>query len=360
MFQFVKFCILDDTMAPVNFKEHPVVLQSYKNKQACERMLHISRFIFKCFCFSLVLYMDMVYEITGNFFEIKGRLYWCIQAGILSLLGLNLFMYAIKYVNIRRNGLIEITEDQKRLLGIQNSETGYKSPVLKKQPKTSNVNASIISPSSFCVSSAAAVNCFSPFTSRHSRGSSLVESAANSPMTASVGQNQSMNTSSFGNPNVTSSPLRQSLGAIDSPARSDGGSILRSRSLNTSLRRSPGYTEDSIADMKDFSQLLKEQEDSSAHGSILKDANESGQSFWSFNRNVTDFSPMLRKYAYQIASRSPASSKKKTDDADDAGDSAAAEELWKLSGLFCLSHLMERLLSLGRCLRHTHGVELLL
>ena len=82
--------------------------------------------------------------------------------------------------------------------------------------------------------------------------------------------------------------------------------------------------------MKEFSQYLREQDESPLRAS--QEQTDVGASFWSFNRSVTDFSPMLRKYAYQIASRSPASAKKKTDDVDDAGDSGAAEDLWKLAG----------------------------
>ena len=39
-------------------------------------------------------------------------------------------------------------------------------------------------------------------------------------------------------------------------------------------------------------------------------------SFWNYNRTATDYTPILRKYQYQIACRSPASPLSRTDDDD--------------------------------------------
>lgn len=52
-----------------------------------------------------------------------------------------------------------------------------------------------------------------------------------------------------------------------------------------------------------------------------------GQSFWSYNRTVSDYSPMFRKYQYQIACRSPQSAKTKTDEGDDGPAQYEADEV---------------------------------
>ena len=329
-------------MAPINGKEHPVVLQTFKNQQTHEKMKSTSKNILMCFIIAIVLYVDISYDVTSSFFEIQGITYWFIQIGFLSFLVLQGLLNAISYFKMYNAGSVVITSDQRRLLGIDNDDLGYKSPVPKQSPNMEQkVNASIISPSSFCVSSAAAVSRFNPFSSRltSTQSPSFFENH-NSPLSLSNNQlNQSLN-SSIGLENITTSPIAQPLSlsqATTSPARSDGGSVLRSRSLNTSLRRSPGYTDDSISDMKEFNQYLKEQDESPLRAS--QEQTDVGASFWSFNRSVTDFSPMLRKYAYQIASRSPASAKKKADDVDDAGDSGAAEDLWKLAGALTQSEI---------------------
>ena len=42
-----------------------------------------------------------------------------------------------------------------------------------------------------------------------------------------------------------------------------------------------------------------------------------GTSFWNFNRTISDYTPMLRKYIYQAAPRSAQSNKLKDEDNDD-------------------------------------------
>ena len=48
-------------------------------------------------------------------------------------------------------------------------------------------------------------------------------------------------------------------------------------------------------------------------------------SFWNYNRTATDFAPVLSKYQYQIACRSPQSTKLAVDDPDDPSTYRADE-----------------------------------
>ena len=56
----------------------------------------------------------------------------------------------------------------------------------------------------------------------------------------------------------------------------------------------------------------------------------SGPSFWNFNRSVADYTPVLRKYQYQIACRSPQSTKSRTDDDPDDHATYRSEEVLRI------------------------------
>ena len=52
-----------------------------------------------------------------------------------------------------------------------------------------------------------------------------------------------------------------------------------------------------------------------------------GMSFWNFNRTISDYTPMLRKYLYQSASRSAQANKLKDEDIDDGATYGRSDEV---------------------------------
>ena len=65
-----------------------------------------------------------------------------------------------------------------------------------------------------------------------------------------------------------------------------------------------------------------------------------GMSFWNFNRTIADYTPLLRKYLYQSASRSAQANKLKDEDIDDGAASGRGDEVHPLVliGLIATTH----------------------
>ena len=360
-------------MSSPKIREHPVVEKTFTKKRAVESTKQSLYLCFRSLVVTLALYLDLHYQLSASFFEINSWLYWILQSLFLCLSALNFVANIVNYIVTSQRSVVEVTASQKKLLGIQDNEPGFKTA----QPKPAApppVIDSIISPSTFCGSPASASfygNSSSLFgnsfgkspsgaspqmsvspslfpSSGYQQQSSLLSSPAGFANSSSANASynmpgQSAAQHSFATPEPANFSAAN-LSAISAPATSpypldahSDVSGVRHRLQNTSLRRSPMYTDACIKDMKEFSQFLKEHDESShdvtqSHDGSTGNAT-AGQSFWNFNRSVSDMSPMLRKYAYQIACRSPATSKTKRDDRDDAAaDSGMAEEFWSKAG----------------------------
>ncbi len=89
-------------------------------------------------------------------------------------------------------------------------------------------------------------------------------------------------------------------------------------------------TEDCITDLKALDQYLKEQEEKEYRNQLGSGETSpgSGPSFWNYNRSLTDYTPVLRKYQYQIACRSPQSTKSPDNDPDDPATYRGDEVSW--------------------------------
>ena len=339
-------------------REHPVVDKTFVKKRAAESTKQFSYVCVRSFIITMLLYFDLQYEFSATFFELNGLWYWTMEFFIVCLSTFNFTVNMAKYIATLSSGVVEMTEAQKKLLGVQKGESGFKTaqPVVN-QPAAPIID-SIISPSTFCASppptgslnTSSTLFAKSPIlSSANASSSSLLRTngfqqqssllnASSSAYLNSSSANASYNLSAAGqNSFSTPEPASNSAtaAAAASPYQLDASGV-RHRLQNTSTRRSPMYAadDDCIKDMKEFSQFLKEHDDSHCDVTASHDASGiAGQSsFWSFNRSISDLSPMLRKYTYQIACRSPASSKKTRDDHDDAVDSYMAEEFWAKAG----------------------------
>ncbi|KAM6301855.1 transmembrane protein 209 isoform 1-T1 [Podargus strigoides] len=128
--------------------------------------------------------------------------------------------------------------------------------------------------------------------------------------------------SSF-SPSPTGSPYPTSIGPLES-------SGLRSRYRSSPiLYNSPTDKEDYMTDLKSLEKFLQNEEEKQQRvqlGSSDSSSPSSSPTFWNYSRSIADHAQILRKFQYQLASRSQAPSAHK--DEADLSSKQAAEEVW--------------------------------
>ncbi|PIK41025.1 putative transmembrane protein [Apostichopus japonicus] len=107
------------------------------------------------------------------------------------------------------------------------------------------------------------------------------------------------------------------------------GSLLRSRHQTPpTVNRSPLSTEDTISDMNSLNNYLKAHEDRRTLIGSTESSPSGSPSFFSYNRSASDFTYLLGRQQYQLASRSPQSPSLRKDDDPDYPAKYSALESW--------------------------------
>ncbi|XP_056429138.1 transmembrane protein 209 isoform X2 [Hyla sarda] len=121
----------------------------------------------------------------------------------------------------------------------------------------------------------------------------------------------------------SSSSYPSSLGPLE-----NGG--LRSRYRSSPFAySSPAGKDDYMTDLKSLDTFIRSEEEKqqrSQLGSPESSSTSNSPTFWNYSRSIGDYAHTLRKYQYQLASRSQAPSAHK--DEADLGSKQAAEEIW--------------------------------
>ncbi|XP_033745069.1 transmembrane protein 209-like [Pecten maximus] len=325
---------------------------------------------------SLLLYYELNFNTIGSCFEVSHPLLWYTECALIVVFLFNTLANLMVYVRpYLMPSTVEVTDGQKKLLGVKDTELGFRvSP--RKSPSSVSSEGSLIfastpsGQSSFSSSgSPRSVGHVTPtnvgaypghmsfgipspsvsFGSYGSPSTSYDRMPVQNLSSLSVGPN-----ASFGSHNASMSPgmsyshnmsyspgvsfssqgLNLSQGSgLHSSLESSG---LRSRHSLSSFKHSPvmSYDQGQITDQHSLTQFLKEQEEKDTKKALSSpDANNTGgTSFWSYGRSAMDYTHVLRKYMYQLATRSPQSSTARNND-NDQSSSYGGDDVWSKRGV---------------------------
>nr|XP_022296635.1 transmembrane protein 209-like [Crassostrea virginica]XP_022296636.1 transmembrane protein 209-like [Crassostrea virginica] len=110
---------------------------------------------------------------------------------------------------------------------------------------------------------------------------------------------------------------------------------LRSRhSLTQTMKNAAASSSfDRITDLHSLSKFLREQDEKEyLKSAISSPENSSSSSFWSYGRTAMDYTHVLKKYVYQLASRSPHSMTTPNND-NDQSNSFSGDDVWIKRGV---------------------------
>lgn len=319
----------------------PIVEQSWKKRLLLKGARRSFSSVLVNVAVAFILYLELMYGIVLGSIDVNYRLLWYIEfflflSLILSIV-FDVFNYVSNYVFSRQ---LEVTQVQKQLLGVRDNDPGFTlSPVRPQSPAGSEHSLVFtkMSPSQAAYSPGSSHwSSFSHVTPTNAgsfTGPQSYASPGASFLSVSGGQASLDRSASFSHGNLSgySSNASLSQNMPYSPGMSLSsldGSGLRSRLSLSSSFRSPSPS-DKLTDLQSLSMYLKEQEekDYKAHLSS-QDISFNNSSFWSYGRPSLDFSHIVRKNQYQLASRSPQSHKSRADDNDNMG-----EEVWRPLGV---------------------------
>lgn len=377
--------------------ESPVVEKTFRQRHSVKSAQLSLLWAVINLLMALLFYMEIAYGSLIESVIFCHPIIWYCECALTILFSVNVVRDVIRYVYLGlvvSANPIELTDYQMQQLAVRKSEQGFRSPIASSQQScTTNTTPTtpIYSPSNF-MALQHSFNTTSPYPSFHltpghspspytmpghyspsyspgmtpphhtpsphaqygkdrSGGSPghLGGSFIDQSTSYGMGHNSSLSVSMSGapspfTPNLSSLFREDSLGG--SPQNTSMGYGLRSRIApspgltgQTSPQVAPpGGNEGCISDLKALDVLLKEEREKEIQAQLV--ANESspggsgGPSFWRFNRSFSDYTPILRKYQYQIACRSPTSSKSAAKDDDvDESTKYTPDEVWRRVGV---------------------------
>ncbi|XP_046372226.2 transmembrane protein 209-like [Haliotis rufescens] len=286
----------------------------------------------------MLLFIDMSYSTISSYFGLAHPAMWYFECvGIIFWLFrlVPSIVYLVSYTRDYFFGeVVELTEEQARLLRVQKNERGFKVSPRKPVGDQSAQNSFI-----FSASTPVTQTSFASDGSRHSPSSYLSQSPYGGSFMFSQHSPtayQSVSSSTLSPSHSQSFDRSANLSsANNSSTRFDVSdhSGLRSRHNATYTKLSPASTYDTISDMSTLARYLKEQEEKERRGlQASPDTSSQGASFWSFGSSPMDHVNVLRKYQYQVATRSPQSPTAKASSSDQSV-SSGLEEVWSSFGV---------------------------
>ncbi|XP_045161484.2 transmembrane protein 209-like [Mercenaria mercenaria] len=319
-----------------------IVEKSWKKRLLLKDARRSFTSIFMNIAAACFLYMEMTYSIVAGGLDMNSSFLWYIEFIVFLVFMLNIafdvFKYISYYVFSRQ---VEVTRVQKQLLGVRDNDPGFTLSPVRPLSSPGSEHSLVFS------SSPSSQTAYSPTSSPWSSmghvtptnlgsfmGAQSYASPGASFLSTSGGHYSSFDRSaSFSHSNMSgySSGASMSQSLPYSPGMSMSSldcSGLRSRLSLSSSFRSPSPS-DKMTDLQSLSMYLKEQDEKEYRAHLSsQDMSLNGSSFWSYGRPSIDYSHILRKNQYQLASRSPQYHKSGADDNDNMG-----EEVWRPLGV---------------------------
>ncbi|XP_062928262.1 transmembrane protein 209 isoform X1 [Mobula hypostoma] len=279
-----------------------------------------------------MVYMEMTGKLLYKFYKINYWPLWYIEFGLVVLFCLNALTDFWRYF---RSAVVPanlvMTPQQQTLLGIINpvmQTTPQRKPATASTPNSSPPGAlqgqSVLSYSPqrpIGSSPKFSPNCMTGFSPNMQTPSLSGSGSFSSSVMYSPGSSFNMG-SSF-------SPPQNSYVYGNNIASSECSS-LRARYRSAPVAYSAPLTRDEyVTDMKSLENFLRSEEEKqgrSQMGSPDCPSNSSSPTFWNYSRSSVDYAQSLRKFQYQLASRSQAPSAHKDD--TDLGSKLLAGEVW--------------------------------
>lgn len=318
----------------------PIVEQSWKKRVLWKEARSSCSVVSRNVMAMLLLYCEMSYSVIANALKIKHSSLWYMEFTLLMIFVLNILYSMTKYLsNYMFSAQLEVSQIQKHLLGVKDNDSGFVLSPVKPltEPKEHSLvfastpsNQAAYSPSnsprsSLCHVTPASLGSFSisQYSQKNysSLGNSFLSTSGYQPYDQS---------SSYLLGNTTKHSFNTSMSQPYSPGTFSGfdGSGFHSRFNFSTSYRSPSPS-DKMTDLQSLSMYLKEQEEEERKAFLgSQDLSLSSSSFWNYGKPSLDYSYILRKNNYQLASKSPQSHKSRSDDNESMG-----EEVWRPLGV---------------------------
>ncbi|KAK7101684.1 transmembrane protein 209-like [Littorina saxatilis] len=281
-----------------------------------------------------LIYLDINFSTVARFFEIDHWLWRACELGaglllvikiLLNVLSLIYFVWTYMF-----GGPVDLTERQRKLLGVKENEHGFRTPPPQQQKSLQS------SPDSSLIFSTNQGSFSSGEGSPHSMMRPLSPGFI-SPVSASPTQYHSVyspSMSPFSGSFGHSFDMHRSLNSsAPSPGYDQGDSSFRSRRSFSTPRSASTSPYDRIKDRNTLHSFLQEQEEKELRSkqASQETLNMTSSSFWSYGTSALDLTHTLRKYAYQLASHLPQSAAKTS--AADQALMSGVDEVWSKYGV---------------------------
>nr|XP_054751757.1 transmembrane protein 209-like [Lytechinus pictus] len=306
------------------------------------------------FILAVFFFLEMTFSSTIDFFELSHPSIWYVTCAFTVLFTFNSLVDLWRYVIPTLQGMrhpIALSPVEKSMLGVQDNAVGFKLSRQRIASAPANLYSSHQSPSSSSPSVKPPSHYLYSNTTTGSPGASPSLMGAYgtprlTPNSAYKGQYSpgaspssqgsfiSMTGHSFNQtPGSTPHTPAVSSSVLFRDTSGSGGSHLRPRHKSSPIRHSPLMTPDTVisdeAALRSYLSSYEEKEKKNMLGMPDQSPNSS-PSFWAYNRSAADFTYLLGKYQYQLASRSPQSpATGRGKDDQDYPATYGAEEAWE-------------------------------
>ncbi|XP_071960399.1 transmembrane protein 209-like [Antedon mediterranea] len=285
-------------------------------------------------------YFEIKLQYISQLLSCQHPVVWYGECALATVFTINMAVDFSRYffftVNASRNP-VELTNEERVIFGIKEKAYGFKTTPTRSRVHSDPTNTSsslrhCASPSMSYMN--ASNNEGASFHSTLDGNNSFISQNvfSSSPNFAS-GYSPTVPTSYSTFPRPPSSSPHTPVSGYSPIHRDASSTYFRSRTHSTPVNSSPVTMggDDVITDTASLQSYLKAFEEKEKRNQLNgADLSPSGSpSFWTYNRTAAEFTPVLRKYQYQLASRSPQSSSSRNDDDDpDFPATLTAAEVW--------------------------------
>ncbi|XP_035675844.1 transmembrane protein 209-like [Branchiostoma floridae] len=270
---------------------------------------------------------ELVFGSINHLLSLTHPIVWYTECALACVFLVNSIVDLVRFL---RPGMlsqpVEMTPQQRRLLGVTGNVPGFRTspvkPLSPRDEKKSETESPVLLPT--MSASLTPVNPSPP------QPNPLYMS---SPYLGGSGTHYSPATPPSRPPSAGSgiSPALRDISLLDS-----SGSRLRHRSAPVSpAQNSPVIPEEDIRNMDDLQNYLQQFEEREMINQLGGDTSPGANpTMWNYSRSSLDYSQVLRRYQYQMASRSPQSTTTHSKDSPDLPDSYGADEhVWGKLGV---------------------------
>ncbi|XP_019634182.1 PREDICTED: transmembrane protein 209-like [Branchiostoma belcheri] len=269
---------------------------------------------------------ELVFGSINHMLSLTHPIVWYTECVLACVFLVNSIVDLVRYL---RPGMlshpVEMTSQQRRLLGVTGNVPGFRTspvkPLSPRDEKKRETESPVLLPT--MSASLTPVNPSPPqpnplyMSSPYLGGSGHYSPATPPSRPPSAGSGMS--------------PALRDLSLLDS-----SGSRLRHRSAPVSpAQNSPVIPEEDIRNMDDLQNYLQQFEEREMINQLGGDTSPGANpTMWNYSRSSLDYTQVLRRYQYQMASRSPQSTTTHSKDSPDLPDSYGADEhVWGKLGV---------------------------